>query len=81
VKRLAQAYLGRPAPDFAPGCDDKLDRDFWRLLKTIHGYRRVQRPGIVADLERRRGEGKRIVVVRSRGEVRRLLSAAIPVSE
>ncbi len=38
VKRLALAYLGRPAPDFAPGCEDKLDRDFWRLLKTIHRY-------------------------------------------
>jgi adenylate kinase family enzyme len=81
VKRLALAYLGRHAPDFAPGCEDKLDRDFWRLLKTIHGYPSVQRPGIVADLERRRGEGKEVVVVRSRGEVRRLLDAAIPVSE
>lgn len=81
VKRLALAYLGRPAPDFALGCEDKLDRDFWRLLKTIHGYPSIQRPGIVADLERRREEGKRVVVAHSRGDVRRLLSAAIPVSE
>ena len=81
VKRLALAYLGRPAPDFAPGCEDKLDRDFWRLLKTIHRYPKVQRPGIVADLERRRREGRRVLVARSRGEVRRLLSGAIPVEE
>jgi adenylate kinase family enzyme len=81
VKRLALAYLGRPAPDFAPGCEDKLDRDFWRLLKTIHRYPRAQRPGIVADVERHREEGKRVVVARNRGEVRQLLSAAIPVSE
>lgn len=81
VKRLALAYLGRQAPDFAPGCEDKLDRDFWRLLKTIHRYPRIQRPGIVFDVERRREEGKRVVVARNRGEVRRLLSAAIPVSE
>jgi len=81
VKRLALAYLGRPAPDFAPGCKDKFDRDFWRLLKTIHGYPGVQRPGIVADLERRREEGKRVVVAHSRGELRRLMDAAIPVSE
>ena len=81
VKRLALAYIGRPAPDFAPGCVDKLDRDFWRLLKTIHGYPAVQRPGIAADLERRREEGKRVIVARSRGEVRRLMDAAIPVSE
>ena len=81
VKRLALAYLGRPAPDFAPGCEDKLDRDFWRLIKTIHRYPSVQRPGIAADLERRREEGKRIIVARSRGEVRRLMDAAIPVSE
>jgi adenylate kinase family enzyme len=81
VKRLVLAYLGRPAPDFAPGCEDKFDRDFWRLLKTIHRYPRVQRPWIVADVDRRRAEGKRVVVARSRGEVRRLMDAAIPVSE
>jgi adenylate kinase family enzyme len=81
VKRLALAYLGRPAPDFAPGCEDKLDKDFWRLLRTIYLYPSMQRPGIVADLERRREEGKRVVVARRRGEVRRLLSAAIPVSD
>jgi hypothetical protein len=26
VKRLTLAYLGRPAPDYAPACEDKLDR-------------------------------------------------------
>jgi hypothetical protein len=74
VKRLALAYLGRPAPDFAPGCEDKLDSDFWRLLKTIHGYPKLQRPEIAADLERRRAEGQTVIVARNRGEVRRLLS-------
>ena len=69
VKRLALAYLGRPAPDFAPGSEDKLDRDFWRLLKTIHRYPRMQRPDIVADLERRRAEGKRVIVARNRREI------------
>jgi adenylate kinase family enzyme len=81
VKRLALAYLGRQAPDFAPGCEDKLDRDFWRLLKTIHHYPSLKRPDIVADLERRREEGKQVIVARSRREVRRLLDAAIPLSE
>jgi hypothetical protein len=52
VKRLTLAYLGRPAPDYAPACEDKLDRDCTR-----------------------------VVVARKRGGVRRLLSAAIPVSE
>lgn len=73
VKRLALAYLGRPAPDFAPGCEDKLDRDFWRLLKTIHRYPRVQRPGIAADLARRREGGTRVLVARTRREVDDLL--------
>lgn len=73
VKRLALAYLGRPAPDFAPGCVDKLDRDFWRLLKTIHRYPSVQRPGIAADLDRRREEGTRVLVARTRREVDALL--------
>lgn len=73
VKRLALAYLGRPAPDFASGCEDKLDRDFWRLLKTIHRYPRVQRPEIAADLERRREAGTRVLVARTRREVDALL--------
>jgi adenylate kinase family enzyme len=77
VKRLALAYLGRPAPDFAPGCVDKLDRDFWRLLKTIHRYPKVQRPGIVADLERRRREGKQVIVARNRGEVQQVLDEVV----
>jgi adenylate kinase family enzyme len=75
LRRLALAYLGRPAPDFAPGCEDKLDRDFLRLLRTIHRYPREQRAEIAADLERRRAEGKRVLVVRSRREVRELLAA------
>ncbi len=73
VKRLALAYLGEPAPDFAPGCEDKLDVDFWRLLKTIHRYPRVQRPGIVADLERGRIAGKRVVVAQTRRQLQGLL--------
>ncbi|MGH2921396.1 MAG: hypothetical protein ACRDKU_04935, partial [Gaiellaceae bacterium] len=81
VKRLALAYLGRPAPDFAPGCEDKLDRDFWRLLKTIHGYPKAHRPEIAADLVRRRAEGKTVIVVRTRGDVRRLIVTAIPVTD
>jgi adenylate kinase family enzyme len=73
VKRLALAYLGRPAPDFAPGCEDRLDRDFWRLLKTIHSYPKIQRPDIVADLERHRGEGKRVLVAGNRREIDEML--------
>lgn len=72
IKRLALAYMGRPAPDFAPGCEDRLDRDFWRLLKTIHAYPSAQRPEIVADVERRRAEGKTVLVARSRRELRAL---------
>jgi adenylate kinase family enzyme len=73
IKRLALAYLGRPAPDFAPGCEDRLDRDFWRLLKTIHMYPRNQRRDVEADVQRRRADGARVVVVRNRAEIRRLL--------
>ena len=80
VKRLALAYLGRPAPDFAPGCEDKLDRDFWRLLKTIHGYPSVQRPrswpissdAVKKAAGRRRAQSRRAATA---------MDAAIPVSE
>ena len=80
IKRLALAYLGRPAPDFAPGCEDKLDRDFWRLLKTIWRYPSGWRPEIARDLERRAAEGKRVLVARNRGDVTRLLETMSPTS-
>jgi adenylate kinase family enzyme len=72
LKRLALAYLGHPAPDFAPGCEDKLDRDFLRLLRTIWRYPGDQRREIASELERRRG-GQRVLVAKNRGEVERLL--------
>jgi adenylate kinase family enzyme len=72
LKRLALAYLGRPAPDFAPGCEDKLDRDFLRLLRTIWRYPADQRREIASDLERRR-TNQRVVVATNRGEVERFL--------
>jgi adenylate kinase family enzyme len=74
LKRLMLAYVGRPDTTLAPGCEDKLDHDFWRLLKTIHGYPKAQRPRITADLERRRAEGRTVIVARSRAELRDALS-------
>jgi adenylate kinase family enzyme len=73
-RRLAKAYLGRPAPDFAPGCEDKLDRDFWRLLKTIHRYPHAQRPEVMAELEQLRAAGKAVLVARNRREAARLFA-------
>ena len=73
LRRLARAYAGRRAPDFAPGCEDRLDRDLWRLLKTIRRYPSEQRPEIVAELERLRSEGRTVLVVRTRRAVRELL--------
>ena len=52
-----------------------------RLLTTIHRYPIAQRPEIVAELERRRAEGKTVIVARSRGDLRRPLDAAIPVED
>jgi adenylate kinase family enzyme len=72
-KRLALAYLGRVAPDFASGCEDKLDKDFWRLLQTIHRYPNDQRRDVAAQVERRRADGANVVVGRSRRELRRRL--------
>jgi len=73
IKRLGRSYLGRPAPDFAPGCEDRLDRDFFRLLRTIWRYPRQQRPEVMAELDRLRGKGARVVVARNRRDVRELL--------
>jgi adenylate kinase family enzyme len=72
LKRLVLAYRGRPAPDFAPGCEDKLDRGFLRMLRTIWRYPGDQRPEIAADLERRRGR-QLVLVARSRSEADAIL--------
>ena len=72
--------LGLPFEVFSPELDETAlpgepaaDTELAGLLKTIHRYPSVQRPEIVANLERRRGEGRRVVVARNRRDVQALL--------
>ncbi len=49
VAQRTAAYIGRNRPDMAPGCPERIDRDF---LGYVLAFRRETRPRIVAALER-----------------------------
>ena len=68
VKRWLR-YAGRPRPDLAPGCPEKLDPSF---LAWIWNYRRDSRPLVLERLAKH-SNGRRIVVLHSPNEVRKFL--------
>lgn len=45
---LVRSLLNRPRPDMAPGCTEKLDREFLTFLKFVWQFDRGYRPGIEA---------------------------------
>lgn len=45
---LIRSLLNRPRPDMAPGCTEKLDREFLTFLKFVWQFDRGYRPGIEA---------------------------------
>lgn len=49
VAQRTMRYFGRNRPDMAPGCPERIDRDF---LKYVLEFRSVTRPRLVAALER-----------------------------
>lgn len=68
VKRRLQ-YRARPRPDRAPGCREKLDFAF---LKWIWAYAAIRRPSVIERIQKH-SAGKRVIVLRNPGEVRRWL--------
>lgn len=68
LKRRAR-YHGQSRPNMAAGCPERLDVAF---LRWIWSYPETRRPGVLAKLQAVEHE-KRVVVLRSRGEVRRFL--------
>ena len=62
-------YRNRSRPDMAEGCNEKLDLDF---ILWVWNYSHRSRPKVI-KLLREQGEGKQVVWLRSRREVRKFL--------
>ena len=69
VLRRRVRFHGRSRPDMAPGCPERLTGSF---IRWIWNYPRDRRPSLLAKLNALEEE-KRVVVLRSPGEVRRFL--------
>lgn len=69
VKRKLR-YRRGGRPDIAEGCDEKLDPEF---VSWVWNYPRRSRPRVV-KLIREHSDGKRVVWLRSKADVRRFLS-------
>lgn len=62
-------YAGKPRPDMASGCPERLE---WQFLRYVWDYPKSRRPGILRKLESLPKE-KETFVLRSSGEVRGFL--------
>ena len=71
VLKRAVMYRGRPRPDRAEGCREKLNFEF---LQWVWGYPTRSRPKVIRLLEEH-SRDKRVVRLRSRAEVERFLAA------
>ena len=76
--RRAIRHRSRPREDVAPGCPDRLDREF---LWWIWRYPTTRRPGVLALLDEFAGRGGRTVVLRSSAEVDAFISSVSPVRD
>lgn len=72
VTKRAMVYRNRQRPDMTPGCNEKIDIQFY---KWIWAYRQTRRRGIVAMLRAAKANGKRVVVLRNPGQTRRFLAS------
>ena len=76
VKRRL-TYRNRSRPDMTEGCNEKLDLDF---ILWVWNYSRRSRPKVLRLL-REQSNGKRVVLLRSRREVRKFLSRLSDLEE
>jgi adenylate kinase family enzyme len=70
-------YRNRARPDMTEGCRERLT---WQFLKWIWGYPRTKRPGILEMLAEAQAVGKRVVVLRSYGEVTEFLRSGVALA-
>ncbi len=68
LKRVI-AYRNRSRPDVAEGCLERLD---WEFLKWVWAYPNRTRPGTIELLDKY-SESKRVIWLRSQGEIDRFL--------
>ncbi len=69
MKRNLQ-YRRRQRPDMGKGCPEKIDREF---VSWVWNFSRRSRPRVV-ELIREHSDGKRVVWLRSKADVRKFLS-------
>lgn len=67
-------YRNRTRPDMTEGCQERLT---WQFLKWIWDYPKTKRPGILEMLAEAQARGKRVVVLRSYGEVTEFLRSGV----
>jgi adenylate kinase family enzyme len=70
VFKRALRYRGKTRPDMNPGCPEMLPD--WEFIRWIWTYPKLRRPEILDLLSRHDGE-KRILILRSSGDVERFL--------
>ena len=63
---------GKTRPEMAPGCPEKMDVEFLRFVWT---WEKVYGPRVLAGLQAHAGDTP-VLVLKSRGEMRQLLSLA-----
>lgn len=71
AKRVIR-YLGRTRSDMAEGCPEKIDLEF---IRYTWGFRRREQAKIVRRLEEARREGKQVVRLGTRQQVKGYLAA------
>ena len=69
VRRWLQ-HIGRTRPDMAPGCPEKIDREF---INWIWSFPAAERPLLLQKIKQYSG-GKQVIILRSPVEVRRFLA-------
>ncbi|MBC8079739.1 MAG: DNA topology modulation protein [Gorillibacterium sp.] len=72
VTKRRIAFLGKSRPDIGPDCVEKINREFFLFLKYVWSFERKSKPAVQALLDHY-GETKRIIVLKSRKEIRQFI--------
>lgn len=78
IWRVTRRRRAGPRPDLAPHLDERVGaRDFLEFVTYIWRYRRTRRPAVEERIARHCA-GKKVHVLRTRGDVRRFLALVSP---
>ena len=77
IRRRLTHRGGRVRPDMAAGCPEQVG---WEFIRWIWRYPRDRRPGVLRKL-RAVEHRKRVVILRSRADVRRFVASLAPTND